>query len=182
MKQMVVSVLGQDRPGIVAAVSNILYDLGCNIEDLTQTILQAEFAAMLLVDCPSSSLDMLETQLNQALNPLNLSAFLRPAAKAAAKAPEPCTPLVITTSGPDCSGQVARVSEVINRFGGNITELKAVSHQDTDDARFIMIFEIDMPLTGDQSLLRKELATVCNELHLEYSVQHRDIFESINRI
>ncbi|WP_462324220.1 glycine cleavage system transcriptional repressor [Desulfoplanes sp.] len=182
MEKIVVSVLGQDRPGIVASVSNILYAHGCNIEDLTQTILQAEFAAILLVDCPESCLDVLEKELVKALEPLDLSVFLRPAASTDGHGCKTCNPLVVTTSGPDCSGQVARVSEVINRAGGNITELKAVSHMDTDDATFIMIFEADFPVSSDQGAFRGDLGTTCRELGLDYSVQHREIFESINRI
>jgi glycine cleavage system transcriptional repressor len=183
LEKIVVSVLGQDRPGIVASVSSILYDHGCNIEDLTQTILQAEFAAILLVDCPTSCLKALQEDLSQALEPLDLSVFVRAAGSTTAPhEPQESTPLVVTTSGTDCSGQVAGVSEVIKQAGGNISELKAVRHIETDTVRFIMIFEIDFPGSSDQALFRKHLGAVCRELGLDYSVQHREIFESINRI
>jgi len=42
MKKVVISVLGQDRPGIIAAVSGILFEEGCNIENVDQTILQSD--------------------------------------------------------------------------------------------------------------------------------------------
>ena len=41
MQKFALSILGQDRPGIVARVAEILADSGCNIEDLSQTILQS---------------------------------------------------------------------------------------------------------------------------------------------
>src|SRR3990172_11176301 len=44
-----VSVMGKDRPGIVAEVSRILYELGLNIEDSTCTILSGQFAMILVV-------------------------------------------------------------------------------------------------------------------------------------
>jgi glycine cleavage system transcriptional repressor len=182
LEKIVVSVLGQDRPGIVASVSSILYDHGCNIEDLTQTILQAEFAAILLVDCPASCLNVLQDDLSRALEALDLSVFVRAAASTAPQGPKTSTPLVVTTSGTDCSGQVARVSEVIKQAGGNIVELKAVRHTETDDARFIMIFEIDFPGSSDQAVFRKNLGDACRGFGLDFSVQHREIFESINRI
>jgi len=178
----VVSVLGQDRPGIVATVSKILYSHGCNIEDLTQTILQTEFAAILLVDCPVSCLDALNDDLKQAFEPLGLSVVVRTAAPPSDRGAQPTKPLVVTTSGPDCLGQVARVSEVIRNAGGNISELKAVSHTETDDPRFIMIFEIDFPASLDHAMLRRDLEAACRDLGLDYSVQHREIFECINRI
>ena len=38
MKKIVVSVLGQDRPGIIAAITRVLYQTDCNIENVSQTI------------------------------------------------------------------------------------------------------------------------------------------------
>jgi len=40
----IISVIGPDRPGILAAVSQLLVELDCNIENARQTILQGEFA------------------------------------------------------------------------------------------------------------------------------------------
>ena len=36
------SVIGRDKPGILAKISAILFSYGCNIEDVSQTILQTE--------------------------------------------------------------------------------------------------------------------------------------------
>ena len=48
--QAVVSVIGKDRPGIIAKTSAKLYELGINIEDISQTILQEYFTMILLAD------------------------------------------------------------------------------------------------------------------------------------
>ena len=45
----VISVLGKDRPGIVAHVSALLMDAGANIDDINQSILQNMFAMTMLV-------------------------------------------------------------------------------------------------------------------------------------
>ena len=45
----VLSVLGEDRVGIVAAVSAALADNGANIEDIRQTILSGIFSMTMLV-------------------------------------------------------------------------------------------------------------------------------------
>ncbi|MHB8330407.1 MAG: ACT domain-containing protein, partial [Acidimicrobiales bacterium] len=49
MPRFSLSAVGADRPGIVAAVSGVLVDLGCNLEDSTMTILQGHFAVLLVV-------------------------------------------------------------------------------------------------------------------------------------
>mgnify|MGYP000414231752 CR=1 FL=1 len=47
----VISVLGKDRSGIVAAVAVVLAECGANIDDISQTILeQGYFTMVLLVD------------------------------------------------------------------------------------------------------------------------------------
>lgn len=47
----IVSVLGQDRPGIIAHVSTALYKCNANILDISQTVLRDEiFAMTMLID------------------------------------------------------------------------------------------------------------------------------------
>jgi ACT domain-containing protein len=56
----VVTVTGRDRVGIVAAVSKILADYNVNIIDISQTILQEDiFAMMVMVDIAKASVDLL---------------------------------------------------------------------------------------------------------------------------
>lgn len=45
----VVSVLGKDRCGIVAAVATVLAECGANIDDISQTILDDIFSMTMLV-------------------------------------------------------------------------------------------------------------------------------------
>lgn len=44
------SVIGKDKLGIIAKVSNYLYELNINIEDISQTIMQDYFTMIMLVD------------------------------------------------------------------------------------------------------------------------------------
>ena len=53
----IVSVIGKDKKGIIAAVSALLCKLAINIEDISQTIMQDYFTMIMLVDlsgCPES--------------------------------------------------------------------------------------------------------------------------------
>ena len=47
----VITVVGRDKPGIIAAVSSGLAERGVNILDISQTILQGNFTMMMLTDC-----------------------------------------------------------------------------------------------------------------------------------
>lgn len=46
----VVTVVGEDKTGIIAKVSNILYENDINILDISQTIMQELFTMIMLVD------------------------------------------------------------------------------------------------------------------------------------
>lgn len=45
----VISVLGKDRSGIVAAIATALADCGANIDDISQTILDGIFSMTMMV-------------------------------------------------------------------------------------------------------------------------------------
>jgi glycine cleavage system transcriptional repressor len=51
---VVISAVGKDRPGIVAGVSKVLFEAGCNLEDSSMTILEGEFAMILVVSLPEA--------------------------------------------------------------------------------------------------------------------------------
>lgn len=46
----VITVLGKDRVGIIAKVSNLLADSGANILDITQTIMQDVFTMVMMIE------------------------------------------------------------------------------------------------------------------------------------
>ena len=50
----VVTVTGSDKRGIIAKVSNFLFEHNINIEDVSQTILGDQFAMIMLVDTSES--------------------------------------------------------------------------------------------------------------------------------
>ncbi len=61
----VISVLGQDRTGIIAGITRVLAECGVNISDISQTILQDMFTMIMLVDTTDMTVgyDDLKTRL-----------------------------------------------------------------------------------------------------------------------
>jgi ACT domain-containing protein len=51
----IVSVVGSDKVGIIANVSNFLADRGINIDDISQTVLEGNFVMMMMVDLSKSA-------------------------------------------------------------------------------------------------------------------------------
>ncbi|MBR2682856.1 MAG: ACT domain-containing protein [Atopobiaceae bacterium] len=63
----IITVLGSDRSGIVAAVAGVLADHDVNILDISQTILQGIFTMTMLVDLSSSDAEfsVLQSRLDE---------------------------------------------------------------------------------------------------------------------
>ena len=58
--KIIITVVGTDKVGIVAAVSNKLAQLKVNIEDIKQTIMQNNFAMIMLCDIKDLSISFKE--------------------------------------------------------------------------------------------------------------------------
>jgi ACT domain-containing protein len=56
--RIVITVIGPDRVGIIAAVSNILAENSVNILDISQTIMQEFFVMVLVADMAGSNTDL----------------------------------------------------------------------------------------------------------------------------
>ena len=184
MHRVIISVLGPDRPGIIAATARILFDNGCNIENVSQTILQNEFSGIFIVTVPADlGTGELGERLRRGLAPLRQHVFVKPIGdEAPAFDASASEPFVITTRGPDQKGLVARITEVIARHGANVTNLQAVFKGGDDPGDNIMIYEVDVPPETDGEKLQRDLRACAGELGLSISIQHRRIFETIHRV
>lgn len=47
---VVITVIGVDRPGIVAGIASVLASFNVNIEDISQTVLRGFFAMIMIAD------------------------------------------------------------------------------------------------------------------------------------
>jgi glycine cleavage system transcriptional repressor len=185
MNKAVISILGPDRPGIIAAVTRILFDQECNIENVSQTILQSEFSGIFIAAVPKGlDIRVLHDHLYDGLSPLNMHVFVKRLDTEAGPGfnVRNSEPFVITTKGPDRKGLVAAITEIIARYGANVTNLQAVFKGGDDPSDNIMIYEVDIPNDVDAQALFTDLRSKATELSLDISVQHRNIFEAINRV
>lgn len=183
MKKMIISVLGKDRPGIIAAVTRILFEQDCNIENVSQTILQNEFSGIFIVAVPDRlSEATLHRELEQGLGPMGLHVYEKPLSDTGETASVASQPFVITTKGPDRKGLVAAITAVMADHRVNVTNLQAVFKGGDDPNANIMIYEVDIPDDADQQALRQALQEKARVLSLDISIQHKLIFEAINRV
>jgi glycine cleavage system transcriptional repressor len=153
-----ITVLGHDRPGIIAETTGRLAGLGLNLEDSTMTLLRGHFAMMLV--CEGSTDD---AEIHQALAPLTADGSLTvtvrevPAERTAAS---DATAWVLSVHGGDRPGIVSAVVAVIAGVGGNITDLTTRLAGDL----YLLVAEVDLPAGADVAAVEGELSRVAADL------------------
>lgn len=153
-----VTAVGNDRPGIVAAVSRVLYESGCNLQDATSTILRGHFSMMLIVSAPPEvAAGDLEVELAPVAEELGLSITARAVEEADAEV-APATHMV-SVYGADEPGIVYRVTKELAASGLNITALSSRVIGSESEPVYALMLEVvaDDRLFSGVDRLRQEL-------------------------
>jgi glycine cleavage system transcriptional repressor len=153
-----VTVLGHDRPGIIAEATAGLAGLGLNIEDSTMTLLRGHFAMMLLCSGPVGAEDI-----EQALAPLTTGGDLDLAVRPVTDAPTPTaggSAWVLTVHGGDRPGIVSAVVREVAAAGGNITDLTTRLSGEL----YLLVAELDLPAGSDAAGVEAAIRTAAQQV------------------
>jgi glycine cleavage system transcriptional repressor len=173
-----VTAVGTDRPGIVAAVTRVFVDQGCNLEDSSMTILRGQFAMMLVVDAPAGvEADALESALAEPASALDLVVSVR----ALADVDVAGTPSAaaggswsVSVYGADHPGIVHGVADLLAGEGVNITNLSTRVIGGPDRPVYAMLLEVTLPPHVDPEALGRRLAAAAAELGVDASLHLAD--------
>ncbi|GAB6888365.1 amino acid-binding protein [Desulfothermus okinawensis JCM 13304] len=183
MEKVMVAVLGRDRPGIVCKVSSILAENGCNIEDISQTVLQGEFCGMFVVSLAKGlSLTDIQHVLIDGLGSENIIAYAKSLDTEEVHETISSEPFVVVSIGEDRVGLIAAVSCIMYEFGVNITNLRFINRTPAFPNKTLTIYEVDVPKGVNLGQFTDKLRHKATELGLDITVQHKKIFEEICRI
>lgn len=183
VSKIVVSVIGLDCPGVVYAVSSTLSTLECNIEEVSQTILKNQFAAIFVANKPERlDNEVIHTRLSDAIEKrgMHLSVTIRDFEESQSHTAVASEPFVVTVDGEDRFEIISAFSKIFADQHVNIENLKALMPE--DQKRAMLVFEIALPLDIDLNALRRTLKDKARTLGLQLSMQHRDIFEALHRV
>ena len=160
-----ITVIGHDRPGIIAETTRVLAGLGLNIEDSTMTLLRGHFAMMLI-----SSGDADTPDIESALSGLTEDGTLDVAVREVPEEPVQAavgSSYVLTVHGGDRAGIVSTVAGVVAGVGGNITDLTTRLVGEL----YLLVAEVDLPVACDVDGLQVALRAAAAELGVEVSLR-----------
>ncbi len=170
-RHFILTAIGRDRPGIVADLAEMVFDLGCNLEDSSMVNLGSEFATMVLF---SGQGEEIGQRLHMACKHLEyekeMTIFIKPVAEGSSPAsPSGGSPFRLHTMGEDKAGIVAKTARAICQAGGNILQLSSRLRPAaaTGTPLYEMEMRFDLPPSADAEALRSKLGAIEDALHVE---------------
>jgi glycine cleavage system transcriptional repressor len=163
-----ITVIGHDRPGIIAQATGALARLGLNLEDITMTLLRGHFTMVLLCEG-----DVSARRIEEVLEFIAADGTLSVSAREIPEEPveEPAaTPYVVTVHGADRPGIVSAVATRLADVGGNITDLDSR----LASGLYILGAEVDLPDGTDVDALEQSLSKAADELGVGATLQPAD--------
>ncbi|MEI6693709.1 MAG: ACT domain-containing protein [Actinomycetes bacterium] len=165
MSSFAVTILGQDRPGIIAEATGALADLGGNLEDTSMTLLRGHFVMTLVVSTDATE-QSLRAILDEKFGDKDLDVVVMEL-HGAASAPSAGQSYVLSVHGADRVGIVASITEVLARGGANITDLTTR----LGGSLYLLVAEIDIPASTSVAELEAQIKQVAEDLGVGASLR-----------
>ena len=169
-QKLVITALGEDRPGIVDELSKTLFTHQLNIEDSRMSVLGGEFAVLLLVTGDEQALTNFIEKKQEAETALNM--ILTVKATDIVTPSQTLIPYDVEVISIDYPGIVHKLASFFSARQINIVDLEtdryAAPH--TGTPMFSLHMTIGIPAETSIAGLRDEFLNMCDELNLDAKI------------
>lgn len=171
--ELSVTAVGEDRPGVVAAITGALAAVDGNLEDTSMTILGGRFAMVLIVAVPDGvGVEQVEAALAAPAAALHLDVSVHRSDRAGV--PTGGDRHSVAVYGADRPGIVHAVARVLADHGVNIADLATRVVGGPDRPVYAMLLDVVVPDGVDPSVVEQALHDVASELDVECSMHPVD--------
>ncbi|MES9844785.1 MAG: glycine cleavage system protein R [Candidatus Sedimenticola sp. PURPLELP] len=164
---LVISALGNDRPGIVDNLSKAVFDNDCNITDSRMTVLGGEFAILLMVEGQWNTLSKLEDAIPGLEQQLGLTIIAKRTEERTAEVD--LLPYTVEVVALDHPGIVHHLASFFSRHHINIEDMATSSYAaaHTGTPMFSVQMTVGIPSDIHISTLREDFLEFCDSLNLD---------------
>jgi glycine cleavage system transcriptional repressor len=170
MPHFTLHAVGTNRPGIVSAVTTAIAAQGWDIGDSEMTLLEGQFAIVLVLDSGTiSDGRLIEQALGQVAEELDLFIAVRPIHAV----PEPfasTSSIGLAVSGANKPGIVAGITDVLSSNGADIHHLESRLVDGPAGPRYVMELEAALPASTRRDALETALLRRAVELGVECTI------------
>jgi glycine cleavage system transcriptional repressor len=165
--KLVISALGEDRPGIVDKLSSIIFEHALNIEDSRMTVLGGEFAILLLVSGEQSAINALQARLSDIEQALQMSLLVKATTDSVMQ--DSTIPYSVEVAALDHPGIVRNIASFFSSRNINIVNLETERYPapHTGSPMFALHMTIGIPAEINIPQLRDAFMDACDELNLD---------------
>ena len=177
-KKFLLTAFSKDRPGIVADISQLIYENGCNLEDSAMTNLAGEFAILLLFSSLSGENEVdLQEKLSGECRRLErdkgITAFIQPVSAQEPKLKTDIHTKTIHVEGLDQAGIVYQVSRFLADNHINISTLNSEVRLSPESGAAIYSMTLLVEISKELSLQTVEdgLSRIGDELNVDVTIE-----------
>ena len=179
MKDYIITVMAQDRVGIVRDVSSALTLLDGNITHVSQTVMRGYFTLIISVEMPDSRTQL---EIRQAVErnggvgefEVNVRPFTPPTVCETCRSSR----FTLTMQGMDTKGIISLTTAYLAECGVNVDDFYAY----LIDNRPLILAQVSIPEGVDVEEVQSGLEQVGEEFGLTVHLQHENIFRATNEI
>jgi glycine cleavage system transcriptional repressor len=167
--------------GILAAVTTSLAELGGDIQEVSQTVMQRFFTIIMSAEFPEiRDPSVIVDHIRGVCRPFGVEVNLKdPDEEPLQESPaEGSEKYYLTAEGQDKPGMVRQISARLAQEGIDITDVFA--RRAEEGQTFVMVMELAVPKGVDALALQRELVQLGSAVGLSAALQHEDIFTATN--
>lgn len=170
-EQLVITALGEDRPGLVNELSNKLTDFNLNIEDSRMSMLGGEFAIILLVSGSATSIEKLSQSVSTLETTLNMKLLVKKTTRKPTQ--EKLVPYQVEVVSIDHPGIVQEIASFFSTREINIIDMKTTCYRaaHTGTPMFALNITIGVPDSLPISEFKEHFIKVCDEKNLDVKLE-----------
>jgi glycine cleavage system regulatory protein len=167
----IVTFIGDDRPGLVEQVSNVIESNQGNWHESRLSQLGGKFAGLVLVSLPAAAAATLEAEL-KALSSRGLSVRVTPTSETASSA-APGRGITLTVMGPDRLGIVREISSALAQRAVNVIEMDSEVKSAPMSAEMMFHAHIEARISEntDMDELSDTLDEIANQMTLDIDLE-----------
>jgi len=170
---LVLTVIGEDKPGLVETLSRTVTERGGNWLECRMSRMAGKFAGIVRVSAPEAAVDGLIA----ALDELEVQGLRVGCERSGRTEPgESFTPMRLELVGADQPGIVRAISQALSRRGVNVEELSTECSDAPMSGESLFRATARLRLPSDLSVddLRQELEQVANSLMVDLTLVEQD--------
>lgn len=162
-------VQGEDRPGIIKTITGILFECKANLEDVSMTLLENQFAMMVSFNADENVWKQIDSKiLVLRKKPWRMHTHLISISAQSSKKKRPAQSILISAIGKDRTGIVHRLSSDLAKLKANITNLDCRLLQRSKSASlYSMVLEVDLPTLNSVKKIARLISVWQKDLGVE---------------